>query len=81
MVSSKAVVIFRKRRVFFMAIKELRAATGMTQKQFSEYLNIPHRTIQNWEGEQRQCPEYVVELIEYKLRNENLIDIQKRVVE
>lgn len=54
-------------------IKELRQASGMTQKGFSEYLGIPFRTIQNWEGGQRKCPEYLIELIKYKLTNENII--------
>ena len=56
-----------------MDIKELRLSTGMTQTEFGEYLNIPMRTIQNWEGGQRNCPEYVIELINYKLIKENMI--------
>ena len=56
-----------------MSIKELRQAAGMTQKAFGEYLGIPHRTVQNWEGGQRQCPDYVLALIEYELRNEEKI--------
>ena len=56
-----------------MNIKELRFSTGMTQTEFGEYLNIPMRTIQNWEGGQRNCPEYVMELINYKLIKENMI--------
>lgn len=56
-----------------MKIKDLRAASGMTQQQFSDYFNIPKRTIENWEGEQRQCPEYLLELIKYKLKNEGYI--------
>ena len=54
-----------------MKIKELRKKAGMTQKAFAEYFNIPHRTIQNWEGGQNQCPEYLSDLIEYKLKKEN----------
>lgn len=45
----------------------------MTQAQFSEYFGIPKRTIENWEGNQRKCPEYVLNLIEYKLRNERML--------
>ena len=56
-----------------MSIKELRKMTGMTQKAFGEYFNIPHRTIQNWEGGQNECPAYLLELIAYKLEHENLI--------
>ena len=56
-----------------MNIKELRTKSGMTQKQFSEYLNIPKRTIEEWEGERRTPPVYVIELIEYKLKKEGKV--------
>lgn len=53
-----------------MTIKELRASTGMTQTQFGKYLNIPMRTIQNWENGARKCPDYLVALIDFRLRAE-----------
>lgn len=56
-----------------MTIKELRILSGMTQKAFSEYLNIPKRSIEDWENERRKAPEYLIELIEYKLRAEGII--------
>ena len=56
-----------------MNIKELIAASGMSLTQFSKYFNIPYRSLQNWDREERKAPEYVVELIEYKLRKENII--------
>lgn len=56
-----------------MTIKEMRTAAGMTQKAFSEYFGIPKRTIEDWEGDRRSCPAYVLTLIEYKLRKEGLI--------
>ncbi len=56
-----------------MNIKELRTKSGMTQKQFSEYLNIPKRTIEEWEGQRRIPPIYVLELIEYKLKKEGKV--------
>lgn len=56
-----------------MTINELRAAAGMTQKQFAEYFGIPLRTIENWAGGQRKCPPYLLDLMQYKLKNENLI--------
>lgn len=56
-----------------MTIKELRTLSGMTQQQFGEYFGIPHRTIQNWEGGQNKCPDYLLRLIRYRLENENLI--------
>lgn len=51
-------------------IKELVESTGMTQKAFAEHFDIPIRTIQNWIGGQRQCPEYVRNMIEKILENE-----------
>lgn len=51
-------------------IKELREQSGMSQSQFSNFFNIPIRTIQDWEQERRTPPPYVVELIEYKIKKE-----------
>lgn len=56
-----------------MTIKNLRTAAGMTQQQFSEYFNIPKRSIENWEGGQRKCPEYLLDLIYYKLSQEEML--------
>ena len=59
-----------------MTFKELRNLSGMNLTQFSEYFGIPYRTIQNWERGERQCPSYLIELMEYKLRKENIIPEQ-----
>lgn len=56
-----------------MSIKELRTATGMTQKQFAQYFGISQRTIEEWERGGRKCAEWILQLIEYKLKNEGLI--------
>ena len=56
-----------------MTIKELRTQTGMSQQAFGDYFKIPMRTIQNWENGVRECNEYIIELIEYKLKNEGMI--------
>ena len=48
----------------------------MSQTKFGEYFGIPMRTIQNWENEssnRRECPKYLCDLMEYKLKKENLI--------
>ena len=45
----------------------------MNLTQFSKYFNIPYRTIQNWDRGERQCPEYLLHLMEYKLKKENII--------
>lgn len=68
-----------------MTIKQLRALSGLTQQAFGDYLNIPRRTIQSWEIGQRQCPEYLLDLIEYKLTNEDIIKklsiVDERIIE
>ena len=46
-----------------MNIKELRITHGLTQKQLSGITGIPERTIQNWEGGQRKCPDYVEKMV------------------
>lgn len=56
-----------------MTIKELRISSGMTQKTFSEYFGISKRAIEEWEGGRRNCPQYLLNLIEYKLHNEGLL--------
>lgn len=55
-----------------MTIKEIRKQTGMTQAEFAEYFGISVRTIEAWES-RREAPEYLVKLMEYKLRKENKI--------
>ena len=42
----------------------------MTQKAFSEYFGIPKRTIEDWERGSRKCPQYLLDLMEYKLTKE-----------
>lgn len=56
-----------------MTFKELRERSGMNMTKFAEYFGIPYRTVQNWELGSRKCPDYLLELMEYKLRNEKKI--------
>lgn len=61
-----------------MNIKELRTASGMSQSQFSAYFSIPLDTLQNWEQGRRKCPDYLLDLIEYKLKKENIINTNQK---
>lgn len=56
-----------------MTIKEMRAASGMSQKEFAECLGAHWRTVQGWECS-HPCPEYIRALIEYKLIHEGKIE-------
>ena len=49
---------------------ELRESTGMTRKEFCEYFEIPYRTVQDWELGNRKMPDYLLRLMEYKIRME-----------
>lgn len=53
-----------------MKFKELRESSGMNKTSFAKYFNVPYRTVQNWESGVSSCPEYLLELMEYKLINE-----------
>ena len=54
-------------------IKELRELTGMNRKEFCEFFQIPYRTVTEWELDNRHAPEYVLRLLEYYIRMENLV--------
>ncbi len=51
---------------------EMRKRTGMNRREFAEYFGIPYRTVQDWELGNRQMPEYLFRLMEYKIRIEKL---------
>ena len=53
-------------------IKELRLQTGLNRKDFSAYIGIPLRTIEDWEAGRRTPPEYIPRLIAYQLKYEEL---------
>lgn len=52
-------------------MRSLRLATGMTQKEFSQFTGIPLRTIEGWDIGHRTPPEYVVKLVAYKIDKED----------
>ena len=58
-------------------IKELRERPGMNRKEFCEYFQIPYRTVTEWERDTRHAPEYVLRLLEYYIRVENLAKEQR----
>ena len=54
-------------------IKELRESTGMNRKEFCDYFQIPYRTVTEWERDNRHAPEYVLRLLEYYIRMNNMV--------
>ena len=55
-------------------LKKIRQETGMTQKEFARYFQIPLRTYEQWERGIREMPEYLLRLMLYKIRIEHLAD-------
>ena len=50
-----------------LTLKELRIKAGLTQKEMHEEFGIPVRSIQNWENEVRECPDYLEDMLKDKL--------------
>ena len=53
-----------------MIIKEIRASTELSQAKFAKLLDIPTRTIEDWESGRHKPPDYVVKLIDFYLKNQ-----------
>lgn len=56
-----------------LSFRKMRNRTGLSQIKMSKYLKIPRRTIEAWELNINSEPRYLLELVEYKLKNEGLI--------
>ena len=54
-------------------VKELREKMGMNRREFSDYYGIPYRTVQDWEAEKRELPEYLLRLMKYRAEVEYMI--------
>ena len=59
-----------ERRKMAYAFRMVRERSGMNRKDFSDWLGIPYRTMQEWELGRRVMPEYVLRLIAYKVVHE-----------
>ena len=53
-------------------VRELRDRLGMNRREFSDYYGIPYRTVQDWEAEERELPEYLLRLMIYRAEMERL---------
>ena len=54
-------------------VKELREKMGMNRREFSDYYGIPYRTVQDWEAENRELPEYLLRLMKYRAEVEDMM--------
>ena len=53
-----------------MNILEMRTQLGDTQSEFAARYHIPFRTVQNWETGLRKPPEYIMNLLESRIRED-----------
>lgn len=54
-------------------LKRIRQDLGMNRTEFSQYMGIPLRTLEEWEAGRRQMPDYVFRLIAYYTKMERLL--------
>ena len=54
-------------------VKELREQMGMNRREFCDYFGIPYRTVQDWEAEKRELPDYVLRLLKYRAESEKIV--------
>lgn len=56
-----------------MTIKDARIQKNLSRQELADWLEIPYRTLTNWENGVRQCPAYVEKLIVEKILNADKI--------
>ena len=54
-------------------LKKIREELGMNRTDFSRYVGIPLRTLEEWEAGRRQMPDYVLRLLTYYTKVERLL--------
>ncbi len=54
-------------------IKALREELHLNRREFCDYFSIPYRTVQDWECGKRVMPDYVLRLLEYKIRMDQML--------
>ena len=54
-------------------VKGLREEMQLNRREFCEYFDIPYRTVQDWECGKRVMPDYVLRLLEYKIRMDQML--------
>jgi len=58
-------------------LRKLRESTGMNRKEFCEYFEIPYMTETDWELGNRRVPQYLLQLMAYKIEMEKLANKKK----
>ena len=61
-------------------LKGIRASMGMNRSEFSRYMDIPLRTLEEWEAGRRKMPDYVLRLLSYYIKMEKMIHEGKIII-
>ena len=61
------------KETYGIAIRSMRDETGLTQAGFAEVIGVRRETINKWEQQKGMQPQYVLDLIAYKLRMQGYI--------
>ncbi len=62
-------------------LKKIRETVNMNRSEFSRFMNIPVRTLEEWEAGRRKMPDYVLRLLAYYIKMEQGIKDGKVIVE
>lgn len=62
-------------------LRKMREDLGMNRTEFSRYVGIPLRTLEEWEAGRRQMPDYVLRLIAYYTKMQQLLTEKKIEIE
>jgi len=62
-------------------LKKMREDLEMNRTEFSRYVGIPLRTLEEWEAGRRQMPDYVLRLIAYYTKMQQLLTEKKIEIE
>ena len=53
-----------------LSVKKIRLLTGLSQSDFCEKYKIPLPSLRKWEQEERKCPSYLLDLLEFKVKKD-----------
>lgn len=62
-------------------LKKIREDLGLNRTEFSHYVGIPLRSLEEWEAGRRQMPDYVLRLLTYYTKMERLLAERKITLE
>lgn len=54
-------------------MKNIREKAGLNRREFSDYIGIPLRTLEEWEAGRRRMPDYVLRLLAYYVKTEHFL--------